>query len=395
MIQVDNLTKAFAVRDGEKLAVDGVSFEVANGEFFTLLGPSGCGKTTTLRCIAGLERPSSGVIRIGGQTVYRDRVLVPTYERELGMVFQSYAVWPHMSVFDNVAFPLTVAKDRPSRSQIKHEVERTLELVGLEGLGRRSATQLSGGQQQRLSLARALVRSPRVLLLDEPLSNLDAKLRERMRTELRVIQQRVGITTLFVTHDQVEALSMSDRVAVMRDGRIEQLGPPRDVYHHPSSAFVAHFIGGTNLLPGSVKSSDGQGRVEIDTDIGTLQGFGSSQLSAGERAVAAVRLEDVALRSWESGDASTDANTLRGRIGIGLFNGSSVDYHVDTEGVEIHARLNSRTSFERGSEVAVVLPPDRVRILPLDDESILEAARRPGDEEDRPVSGVSVGNNGQ
>ena len=395
MIRVENLTKAFSVREGRKVAVDDVSFEVADGEFFTLLGPSGCGKTTTLRCIAGLERPSSGVISIGGQTVYRDRVLVPTYERELGMVFQSYAVWPHMSVFDNVAFPLTVAKDRPSRANIRREVEATLELVGLGGLGGRMATQLSGGQQQRLSLARALVRSPRVLLLDEPLSNLDAKLRERMRSELRIIQQRVGITTLFVTHDQVEALSMSDRIAVMRDGRIEQLGAPRDVYHDPESAFVAHFIGGTNLLPGTVKTVDDEGRAEIDTDMGSLRGFAAPGLATGERAVAAVRLEDVVLRAWAANGVATEANTVRGRIGIGLFNGSSVDYHVETDGGELHARLGSRTSFERGSEVAVVLPHDCVRILRLDDESVLEAASRPGDEEDHPVSEPSVAANGE
>ena len=272
MITVENLVKEFPVAGGVKVAVNDISFELEDGEFFTLLGPSGCGKTTTLRSIAGLEKPTAGVISIEGRKVFEDRVLVPANRRGLGMVFQSYAVWPHMSVYDNVAFPLQVADKRVRRSEVKRLVNEALELVDLGGLGDRPSTMLSGGQQQRLSLARALVRKPKMLLLDEPLSNLDAKLRDRMRSELRVIQQQIGITTLFVTHDQVEALSMSDRVAVMNDGRIEQVGKPDEVYHDPVSAFVADFIGGANMFEGTVESIEPDGSAILKSGIGSSKG---------------------------------------------------------------------------------------------------------------------------
>lgn len=362
MILVESLVKRFDVKEGRTVAVDGVSFDVAEGEFFTLLGPSGCGKTTTLRCIAGLEKPSRGRIAISGQEVFNGRVLVPTHERALGMVFQSYAVWPHMSVFDNVAFPLTVGRDRPSRSETRTRVEETLELVGLGGLGERMATQMSGGQQQRLSLARALIRSPRVLLLDEPLSNLDAKLRERMRTELRVIQQRVGITTIFVTHDQVEALSLSDRIAVMQDGRIVQMGSPAEVYHSPSSAFVAQFIGGTNLLQGRISEVDPH-HVTLETTVGKITGVNSSDMRIGDRGVAAIRLEDVSLAD-PNAESPVEANQLTGTIGMQLFSGSSVDYHVSVPGGHFQARLPSRSGLARNDMVAVLIPFEYVRVLP-------------------------------
>src|SRR5438552_9240906 len=217
---VSDLVKTFADRRDRVRAVDGVSFQIEEGEFYTLLGPSGCGKTTTLRCIAGLERTDGGQIIVDGKIVssHSPNVFVPPHKRDIVMVFQSYAIWPHMTVFENVAFPLRVSKQRVPRSEITRRVEAALALVQLEGYGGRMATQLSGGQQQRLALARALVREPKLLLLDEPLSNLDAKLREHMRAELRDIQRRLGVTTIYVTHDQIEALSMSNRIALMEQG---------------------------------------------------------------------------------------------------------------------------------------------------------------------------------
>lgn len=367
MIRVEGLSKQFDSSEGRKVAVDGVDFEVAEGEFFTLLGPSGCGKTTTLRCIAGLEKPTAGSISIDNREVYRNRVLVPTHERDLGMVFQSYAVWPHMTVFDNVAFPLTVARDRPSSAEIREAVGDVLHLVGLGDLPNRMATQLSGGQQQRLSLARALVRRPKVLLLDEPLSNLDAALRERMRAELRIIQQRIGITTLFVTHDQVEALSMSDRIAVMKDGQIAQVASPRGIYHEPDSAFVAQFIGGANLLWGTVVEEVSERSCKVETELGVVLGHSPHDLVEGERVMVAVRLEDIRFRRLPEGSSSEAVNAFKGRVGVALFNGSSVDYHVSVGDGHIQARLGSREQFDRGDDVLVEIEHDLVRVLKITD----------------------------
>ncbi|MFT7473642.1 MAG: iron(III) transport system ATP-binding protein [Verrucomicrobiales bacterium] len=363
MIAVKNLVKEFPVAGGVKVAVNDVSFELADGEFFTLLGPSGCGKTTTLRSIAGLEKPTSGTISIDGQKVFDNRVIVPANKRGLGMVFQSYAVWPHMSVHDNVAFPLQVAEQKPKRSEITARVNEALELVDLGGLGKRPATMLSGGQQQRLSLARALVRRPKMLLLDEPLSNLDAKLRDRMRSELRVIQQQVEISTLFVTHDQVEALSMSDRVAVMNDGKIEQIGTPREVYHDPASAFVADFIGGANMFEGIVDSMEPDGTAIIKTDIGPIVGRGLPGLVVGGPAVAAIHLEDVEL-STESIDDIGRTNILEGVISLSLFNGPSVLYRVFVGERLIEVQLGAHDVIDHGTDVRVVFPKRHIRILP-------------------------------
>ncbi len=250
MLTITQLVKTFPPGRGERTgrvrAVDDVSFTVEEGELFTLLGPSGCGKTTTLRSIAGLETPDGGEIRIRDRVLFssKQRIRVPANERGLGMVFQSYAIWPHMNVYKNVAFPLQVLprRRRPGRKELRERVERVLAVVQLDQLASRQATDLSGGQQQRLALARALVMEPPLLLLDEPLSNLDAKLREDMRFELKRLQRELGITGIYVTHDQVEALAMSNRVAVMRAGKIEQVGRPREVYEAPKSRFVADFI---------------------------------------------------------------------------------------------------------------------------------------------------------
>src|SRR5512132_3497553 len=259
MLKVEGLFTEYPNERGEIVrAAQDVSFTVAEGRLFTLLGPSGCGKTTTLRSIAGLERPRAGEISVNGRVVYSSSkgVFVTPNRRGFGMVFQSYAIWPHMNVFQNAAFPLEVGDKRYSRKEIRDKVMRVLSAVQLDHLADREATKLSGGQQQRLALARALVMEPALLLLDEPLSNLDAKLRERMRFELKRLQRELGITTVYVTHDQSEALALSHSIAVMNAGRIEQLGTPREVYERPRNQFVADFIGSTNFVAGDVAGPD-------------------------------------------------------------------------------------------------------------------------------------------
>src|SRR5215831_18346828 len=262
-LEVRNLVKIF----GKLTAVDNVSFKVEQGEVVTLLGPSGCGKTTTLRMVAGFEKPNAGEVEIAGRVVVATnrRINVPPERRGIGMVFQSYAIWPHMTVAENVAFPFAVARDRRfSRAEVEQAVDRALAAVDLAGYRDRPATRLSGGEQQRVAVARAIVRQPRLLLLDEPLSNLDAQLRDEMRSELKRLQGEIGITTVYVTHDQAEAFALSDRIAVINSGRIAQIGTPDDVYFRPADAFVARFVGATNLLDGRLLgAADHCGEVEV------------------------------------------------------------------------------------------------------------------------------------
>ncbi|MEI8155022.1 MAG: ABC transporter ATP-binding protein, partial [Hyphomicrobiales bacterium] len=272
MLQVENLTKLYAPGQSGG-GIRNVSFDIADGEFYTLLGPSGCGKTTTLRSVAGLEEPSSGRMTIADQVIFDSakRIFVPANQRRLGMVFQSYAVWPHMSVFDNTAFPLRMLPGkRWGDPDIRQLTMRTLETVGLAEFSARSAAQLSGGQQQRLALARALVAEPSLLLLDEPLSNLDALLREQMRSELRRLQKDVGVTAVYVTHDQSEALALSDRIAIMHKGRIAQIGTPQQIYHQPRNAFVATFIGRSNLFRGELLERKQSGGARIASALGPV-----------------------------------------------------------------------------------------------------------------------------
>jgi ABC-type Fe3+/spermidine/putrescine transport system ATPase subunit len=295
-LEVRNLVKIF----GKLTAVDNVSFKVEQGEVVTLLGPSGCGKTTTLRMVAGFERPNSGDVEIAGRTVVSTsrRIHVPPERRDIGMVFQSYAIWPHMTVFENVAFPLKVR--RVNRREIKERVEKTLELVGLASFSDRPAILLSGGQQQRVSLARALVYSPSILLLDEPLSNLDAKLREQMRIELKRLQQQLGFTVLFVTHDQIEAMSLSTRLAVMNRGHIEQLGPPQEVYERPQTPFVEDFLGRILRFRGTVTERQPDYQVvEFDglKDCRVRVSEGAETAAVGNKVLVAVRPEDVRVES--------------------------------------------------------------------------------------------------
>src|SRR5215471_2032079 len=277
-------------------AVDEVSFDVEDGEFLVLLGPSGCGKTTSLRMIAGLEEPDAGEIWLGSRMVSsaEKNLFVPTEKRNIGMVFQSYAIWPHMTVFDNVAYPLRVR--RTPKNVIRERVAATLQLIGLEGLESRPATMLSGGQQQRVALARAIVFEPRILLLDEPLSNLDAKLRVQMRTELKHLQQATGITSIFVTHDQAESMALADRIIVMNRGRIEQVGTPADIYERPRSRFVSEFVGSINLLHGVVSYVE-DSHVTLRCGEHEVRGLVASdlRLARGDAATATMRPEKLSI----------------------------------------------------------------------------------------------------
>lgn len=374
MIRVTDLVKIYPT--GSVKAVDGVSFEVEEGSFYTLLGPSGCGKTTTLRCIAGLERADGGSIALGDITVVSDRIFVPPHERDIGMVFQNYAIWPHMTVFENVAFPLRVVSHRHRIRGVQQRVEEALTLVGLEAYQKRMATQLSGGQQQRLSLARAIVREPKVLLLDEPLSNLDAKLRERMRGELLVIQKRLGVTTLFVTHDQVEALSMSDHVAVMDDGKIVQQGTPEDIYHRPANEFVANFIGSTNLFMGELlPESDPPGGCRVKTDIGTLTCDAGSLDLPGSSVMMAIRPEDVVIHSDE-GRPIDKPNLFKGRVQIALFTGTSIEYYVDVGDALLQVRAGPRGRLSRGESIVMEIPPEACLTFSVEGKSRVQLEDR-------------------
>jgi iron(III) transport system ATP-binding protein len=303
-------------RFGTTAAVDGVSLEISDGELFTLLGPSGCGKTTLLRLIAGFYPPDAGEIRFGDRRVER---LAP-YERNIGMVFQNYALWPHMTVRGNVTYGLKLR--RLTGAEIERRLAAGLAKVNLGGLEDRYPGQLSGGQQQRVALARALVLNPDILLLDEPLSNLDAKIRVQVRGEIRALQRELGITTVYVTHDQEEALSLSDRVAVMRDGRVQQVAAPKALYERPANRFVADFVGTNNFIPGVCKErSDAHALVE--TALGPVRARPTADLAAGAACVLAVRPENLAL------DGAGE-NVVDGRVRLAAYLGNTLRYDVET-----------------------------------------------------------------
>lgn len=357
MIEVKSLVKTFSDRrSGEVRAVDEISFKVEEGRFYTLLGPSGCGKTTTLRCIAGLERPDAGEVEVAGEAVFSSSkgAFVPAYRRPIGMVFQSYAIWPHLTVFENVAFPLRVGKQRLGADEIRRKVRSALELVEMGGLEDRMATQLSGGQQQRLALARALVREPKVLLLDEPLSNLDAKLRERMRVELRELQGRLGITTLYVTHDQIEALSMSNVIAVMSAGRIVQEGMPREIYLQPQTQFVAQFIGSTNQFSGTLRSFRGDHLASVETTMGELLCAVTGEIPPGSEVIVMVRPETVVLHNTLPPDT---LNVVEGRVATVMFLGQYLDCTVELGKSFLQTYQRHSLDLRRGDRVWVELPP--------------------------------------
>jgi iron(III) transport system ATP-binding protein len=340
-------------------AAQDITFTVAEGRLFTLLGPSGCGKTTTLRSIAGLERPRAGEISVNDRVVYSSsrRIFVAPNRRGFGMVFQSYAIWPHMNVFENTAFPLQVGDRRYSRKEIRDNVMRVLTAVQLDHLAEREATTLSGGQQQRLALARALVLEPALLLLDEPLSNLDAKLREKMRFELKRLQRELKITTVYVTHDQSEALALSHQIAVMSEGRIQQIGSPRDIYERPVNQFVADFVGNTNFIEGTVLGREPaqSGFYRMRTEIGDITVTAGDELRSDERVVLSVRPEDVELaEARPAGD-----NVWEGRVDQKVFLGEAVDFQVQVGTRTLLSRRHPTLRTPIGHAIFVQLNPEK------------------------------------
>jgi iron(III) transport system ATP-binding protein len=356
VIRVTSLRKTFVGLHGTVRALQGIDLDVREGEFCVLLGASGCGKTTTLRCVAGLERPEEGEIEIGGTLVSSPakRIFVPTEKRDISMVFQSYAIWPHMDVFHNVAFPLTQGYRRVARNQVAEKVRQALRLVRLDGLEDRPATDLSGGQQQRVAMARAMVTEPKILLMDEPLSNLDARLREQMRVELKKITKAIGVTTLYVTHDQAEALSLGDKVCVMDGGEILQVAPPNEVYARPASLFVAQFVGEMNFVKGKVA-----GPAQVECALGTLAIPVPAGLSAASPVTLAIRPEHVKLDSADRSPVS-----LTGSITTKNYLGDTALLEVEVNGVSLLVKLPGDAEFSVGQKTAVTLPLDRWRVFP-------------------------------
>jgi spermidine/putrescine transport system ATP-binding protein len=355
-IRLERVTKAF----GDTVAVDDVTLEIADGEFFSLLGPSGCGKTTTLSMIGGFEDPTAGRILLHGDDV----TLVPPYRRNVNTVFQSYALFPHLSVFDNVAFGLR--RKRVARSEIRRRVGEMLELVAMTGLDARKPTQLSGGQQQRIALARALVNEPRVLLLDEPLGALDLKLRKQMQLELKRIQEEVGVTFLYVTHDQEEAMAMSNRLALMNGGHVEQVATPEDAYDRPATEFVAGFLGASNLLPGRLgKRSDGLVQVELDRG-GSVLAAARETPADGSVVQVGVRPEKLQLAGMR-GEIPPRTNALDGRVTLVTYIGVSHQYTVELAGggeLAVYAQNAGGVALPQvGDAVRVLWEPEHTFIL--------------------------------
>jgi iron(III) transport system ATP-binding protein len=365
---VEDLHMTYKATSGLVPAVRGVTFTVQPGEFYTLLGASGCGKTTVLRCIAGLEAPERGRIAIGSTVVYSslEHIAEPPYRRDIGMVFQSYAIWPHLTVFDNVAFPLVSGRHRLSRQQVQERTRRALHLVQLEDLASRPAPLLSGGQQQRVALARALVAEPTVLLLDEPLSNLDAKLRAEMRFEIKHLVKSLGVTTLYVTHDQMEALTMADRVAVMQEGVFVEEAAPRDIYLRPRAAFTASFLGDTNLIAGQVMgraTADAMWRVH--TSHGPLLCPAEDWPEGPDRVWVACRPEGLLVTAA----APQGDNVLTGRIIAAIFAGDQITYRIAVGAQVLQAKSPPFSSFQEGDQVFVQLPSERCLLMRRADEA--------------------------
>jgi len=357
------VSKEFA--SGNVHALEQISFEVNDGELLVLLGPSGCGKTTSLRLIAGLEEPDGGEVWLGDRLVSAAarNVFVPPEKRNVGMVFQSYAIWPHMTVFDNVAYPLQVRRV-PKHVQ-RQKVEHTLALVGLQGSEKRQATQLSGGQQQRVALARAMVFEPKLLLLDEPLSNLDAKLRIHMRTELKYLQQKTGITMVFVTHDQAESMALADRIVVMNRGSIEQVGSPADIYERPKSRFVSEFIGSINVLEAAVDSvapSDAGSVLTLRHGSGqVLRCYVGAdvRVNQGDQVLVSIRPEKL---SFVNGSPN-GGNVWEGRVTSAAYYGDHREYEVEVDGQLLKVSTPVAIVAERGDSVRVGCDPAQVVVM--------------------------------
>jgi iron(III) transport system ATP-binding protein len=360
VIAVEDLRKSFAGSGHGIAAVAGISFEIKTGEMATLLGPSGCGKTTTLRCLAGLERPDGGRVVIGDRTVADAAagVFVPPQRRNLGMVFQSYAIWPHMTVLENVAYALEGrGLGKAERSKL---AMAALASVKLTPFAQRPAPRLSGGQQQRVAIARALVGSPQALLFDEPLSNLDAKLRIEMRNELRRIQRATGLTSIYVTHDQAEALAISDLIIVMKDGRIVEQGRPVEIYRRPRHVFTAQFLGATNLIAGTVAGMDA-GQLTVTTALGRILGIDpTGRLSAGAKAVVSIRPEDLSAHA----NAAGPVNTIVGQMTFAAFAGAAVEAELRCGDTNIACLLDRDADLTLGRAVTLRAKPDACLVLP-------------------------------
>jgi len=348
-IDIDNVTKRF----GALAAVSQVTLSIQEGELFTLLGPSGCGKSTLLRLIAGFYNPEEGEIRFDGQRMNE----VPPSERGIGMVFQNFALWPHMTAFENIAYGLKLRKI--GRAEIADRVGGVLEKVKLAGLGDRYPGQLSGGQQQRIALARALVLNPKILLLDEPLSNLDAKIRVQVRQEIRKLQKELGITTIYVTHDQEEALTLSDRIAVINQGKVFQVGPPKALYERPANRFVADFIGINNFLPGTVTAASGEQRLlRVTTSIGEMSALLEDlEFKAGDPCILCIRPENVRVNE----ETTAERNTTKGRITFAAYLGNALRYDIELA-PNLVFKVDIRDPWHHevlpiGSHVTVSFPP--------------------------------------
>jgi iron(III) transport system ATP-binding protein len=354
-IAVENITKRF----GALAAVSDVSLAIEEGEMFTLLGPSGCGKTTLLRLLAGFYAPDAGAIRFGERVVNE----VPPHERGIGMVFQNYALWPHMTVSENVAYGLKLRK--VNVADMARRVREVLDKVGLTGLAERYPGQLSGGQQQRVALARALVLNPQMLLLDEPLSNLDAKIRVQVRAEIRKLQKELGITAVYVTHDQEEALAMSDRIAVFNHGKTCQVGPPKALYERPANRFVADFIGINNLVEGTVRSVAGTA-LRVETALGEISAIQNASLRAGEPCVICIRPENLALTDHAGGGR----NRFTGKVALASYLGNTLRYDVDLGGgVTFRADIGDPWHHEQlamGAAVALSCAAGSTLAIPAD-----------------------------
>jgi iron(III) transport system ATP-binding protein len=345
-IDIAGVDKSF----GSFKALSGIELAIAEREFITFLGPSGCGKTTMLRTLAGFLKPDRGSIHVAGRLLSSQQAVVPPEQRRMGMVFQNYAVWPHMSVLENVAFGLRLQK--LARAEVAERVTRVLAAVGLQGLELRHPGQLSGGQQQRVALARSLVVEPSILLLDEPLSNLDAKLRERMRTELKTLQRRTGITFIYVTHDQAEAMALSDRIVVFNQGTVQQVGEPREVYQRPANLFVADFMGLVNKLPGTVLDHrEGSARVRIGAQ--TIETRAAERLDTAGAVVVAIRPEAI---RFGRPDQVAGSNVLAGTLVESSFLGNIIDHQVDIGGVLLRVQGDRQETYAPGAAVNLVIP---------------------------------------
>lgn len=358
-IRIEGLSRNYYSEGKQIKALDQVDLTIPANKIFTLLGPSGCGKTTLLRCIVGLEVPDDGEIYIGDDLVWskQKNIFVPPEQRGLGMVFQTYAIWPHMNVFDNVAYPLQTSK--VPRETIKEKVAKALNFVQLDGFEKRPATKLSGGQQQRVALARALVAEPKVILFDEPLSNLDAKLREETRKELRSFLSGLQITAIYVTHDRIEALALSDLIAVMRAGKIVEIGAPKKIYFNSDHKFVADFIGRANLIKGRVTGQDGEHAV-FESEIGTLKALNQQKFPVGQEAMLCVRPEFIRLANQHEEQGQ---NIFTGKVESLIFIGEAYEGEISIGNTLFTTTIEPTYEVEEGDAISIAFDPDHCFLL--------------------------------